>query len=76
VNDESGEQFKYGGKSYQLVVNALGITSVYRRKRKGLEPVHGVMAFRVVSAYKKKVKGEKVVRRPRAFAKKPRKKFY
>ena len=38
--------------------------------------VHGVMAFRVVSAYKRKVKGEKVVRRPRTFAKKPKRKFY
>ena len=74
--DESGETFKYGGKTYQLLENALGITTVYRKKKKGLEPVHGVMAFRVVSAYKKKVKGEKVVRRPRTFAKKPRRKFY
>jgi hypothetical protein len=76
VTDEPGKQFKYSGKSYQIVENALGITTVYRRKKKGLEPVHGVMAFRVVSAYKRKVKGEKVVRRPRTFAKKPRRKFY
>jgi hypothetical protein len=74
--DESGEVFKYGGKTYHIFENALGIMSVYRRKKKGLEPVHGVMAFRVVSAYKRKVKGEKVVARPRAFAKKPRRKFY
>jgi hypothetical protein len=76
VTDELGETFKYGGKTYQILENALGITTVYRKKKKGLEPVHGVMAFRVVSAYKKKVKGEKVVRRPRTFAKKPRRKFY
>jgi hypothetical protein len=75
VSNEPGEQFKYGGKNYQLIVNALGIMSVYRRKKKGLEPVHGVMAFRIVSAYKRKVKGEKVVRRPRTFAKKPRRRF-
>jgi hypothetical protein len=75
VTDEPGEQFNYGGKSYQIVMSSLGISSVYRRKKKGLEPVHGVMAFRVVSAYKKKVKGEKVVRRPRTFAKKPRRRF-
>jgi hypothetical protein len=74
--DEPGEQFKYSGKSYQIVENALGITTVYRRKKKGLEPIHGVMAFRIVSAYKRKVKGKKVVRRPRTFAKKPRRKFY
>jgi hypothetical protein len=74
--DEQGEQFSYSGKSYQIIVNDLGINTVYRRKKKGLEPVHGVMAFRVVSAYKKKVKGEKVLRRPRTFAKKPRRKFY
>jgi hypothetical protein len=76
VADEPGEQFKYSGKSYQIVENALGISTVYRRKKKGLEPVHGLMAFRVVSAYRRKVKGEKVVRRPRTFAKKPRRKFY
>jgi hypothetical protein len=76
VTDKPGETFKYGGKTYQILENALGITTVYRKKKKGLEPVHGVMAFRVVSAYKKKVKGEKVVRRPRTFAKKPRRKFY
>jgi hypothetical protein len=75
VTDEPGEVFKYGGKSYQLVVNEVGITSVYRRKKKGLEPVHGIMAFRIVSAYKRKVKGEKTVRRPRTFAKKPRRRF-
>jgi hypothetical protein len=75
VSDEHGEAFKYGGKSYQIMVNDVGVSSVYRRKKKGLEPVHGVMAFRVVSAYKRKVKGEKVVRRPRTFAKKPRRRF-
>jgi hypothetical protein len=75
VDVERGEQFSYGGKSYQIIVNDLGISSVYRRKKKGLEPVHGIMAFRVVSAYKRKVKGEKVVRRPRTFAKKPKRRF-
>jgi hypothetical protein len=74
--DDSGETFKYGGKTYQILENAVGVTTVYRKKKKGLEPVHGVMAFRVVSAYRRKVKGEKVVRRPRTFAKKPRRKFY
>ncbi len=72
--NEQGEMFKYGGKNYQLI-ESLGITTVYRRKKKGLEPVHGVMAFRVVSAYKRKVKGEGVVRRPRVYAKKLRKRF-
>jgi hypothetical protein len=75
VNDESGEPFKYGGKSYQINVNDVGVYSIYQRKKKGLKPVHGVMAFRIVSAYKKKVNGEKVVRRPRTFAKKPRRRF-
>jgi hypothetical protein len=74
--DEASETFKYGGKSYQILENASGITTVYRKKKKGLESVHGVMAFRIVSAYKRKVKGEQVVRRPRTFAKKPRRKFY
>jgi hypothetical protein len=68
--------FKYGGKTYQLLENTLGITTVYRKKKKGLEPVHGVLAFRIVSAYRRKVKGEKVVRGPRTFAKKPKRKFY
>jgi hypothetical protein len=76
VTDEPGAHFKYGGKSYQILENVLGITTVYRRKKKGLEPVNGVMAFRIVSAYKRKVKGEKVVRRPRTFAKKPKRRFY
>jgi hypothetical protein len=76
VSDEQGEQFSYSGKSYQIVENALGVMTIYRRKKEGLEPVHGVMAFRVASAYKRKVKGEKVVRRPRTFAKKPKRKFY
>ncbi len=75
MTEESGESFKYGGKSYQIAINDAGVYSIYRRKKKGLEPVHGVMAFRVVSAYKKKVKGEKVVRRPRTFAKKPSRRF-
>ena len=73
MSDEIGSPFKYGGKSYQIIENTTGITTVYRRKKKGLEAVHGVMAFRVVSAYKKKILGEKVVRRPRVFAKKARK---
>jgi hypothetical protein len=75
MSDEQGTPFKYGGKSYQIVESASGVTTVYRVKKKGLEPVHGVMAFRVVSAYKKKVKGEKVVPRPRTFAKKARKRY-
>ncbi|MGL4608567.1 MAG: hypothetical protein ACRCYY_02615 [Trueperaceae bacterium] len=74
--NEAGETFNYSGKSYQIMQNALGVTVVYRRKKKGLEPVQGVMAFRVVSAYKRKVNGEKVVRRPRTFAKKPNRKVY
>ena len=71
MTEESGEAFKYAGKSYQITANDSGIYSVYRQKKKGLEPVHGVMAFRVVSAWRK-TKGEKVVRRPRSFAKKLR----
>jgi hypothetical protein len=69
---ESGEVFKYGGKTYQLL-ETLGVIKVYRKKKKGLEPVHGVMAFRVISAYKRKVRGETVVRRPRSYARKARK---
>jgi hypothetical protein len=65
--------FKYGGKTYEILENALGLSTVYRKKKKGLEPVHGVMAFRIVSAYKRKVKGEPVVRRPRIYANKARK---
>jgi hypothetical protein len=75
VTEGRGENFKYGGKSYQIAINDVGVYSIYRQKKKGLEPVHGVMAFRIVSAYKKKVNGEKVVRRPRTFAKKPRRRF-
>ena len=73
--NEAGNTFKYGGKTYEILENTLGITTVYRKKKKGLEPVHGVMAFRVVSAYKRKVKGETVVRRPRIYARKARKRF-
>jgi hypothetical protein len=63
--------FKYGGKAYQFI-EALGVTTVYRKKKKGLEPVHGVLAFRIISAYKRKVKGESVLRRPRSYARKAR----
>jgi hypothetical protein len=73
MSDVLGEPFKYGSKNYQIILGPSSLTTVYRVKKKGLEPVHGVMAFRVVSAYKKKVLGEKVVRQPRLFAKKARK---
>ncbi len=74
--NEADNTFKYGSKTYQILENALGITTVYRKKKKGLEPVHGVMAFRIVSAYKRKIKGETVVRRPRTYARKARKKSF
>ena len=72
---EQGKQFSYSGRSYQLVEEKPGIITVYRRKKAGLEPVHGVMAFRVISAYRQKVEGIPAPRRPRTFAKKLRKKF-
>jgi hypothetical protein len=72
---EAGDVFKYGGKTYQLI-ESMGLTTVYRKKKKGLEPVHGVMAFRIVSAYKRKIKGETVVRRPRTYARTARKKSF
>lgn len=75
--NEVGEIFKYAGKTYQLqLIESLGLTTVYRKRKKGLEPVHGVIAFRVVSAYKRKVKGETVARRPRTYARTARRKTF
>jgi hypothetical protein len=72
--DDEGTVFKYSGKTYQFI-ESLGVTAVYQKKKKGLEPVHGIMAFRIISAYKKKVKGEVHVRRPRLYARKARRKL-
>lgn len=74
--NEAGQKFSYGGKSYQIVEDASGIVKVFRRKKAGLEPVHGVAAFRIVSAFRQKVEGKLPVRRPRSFANKPKKKRF
>ncbi|MCA9837708.1 MAG: hypothetical protein KC422_12395, partial [Trueperaceae bacterium] len=63
MTDEE-KRFAYGGRSYQIVEEKPGVLSVYRRKREGLEPVHGVSAFRIISAYRQKVEGIPAPRKP------------
>ena len=64
--------FRHGGKSYRLEADAEGRFKVYRSSRAGLAEVHGVTAFRVVSAYRRKLLGERVPRRPRVYARRPK----
>jgi len=73
---EEGKTFTYSGKTFQIIEDASGLVKVFRRKKAGLEPVHGVAAFRVVNAYRQKVEGKPPVRRPRSFAKKPKKRRF
>ncbi len=67
--------FRYAGKSYRLEPDASGRMKVYRSTQKGLVEIHGVRAFEVVSAYRRKALGETVAKRPRIYAKRP-KPFY
>lgn len=68
----SGAAFRDAGKSYRLEPAASGRIKVYRRTRAGLVEIRGTAAFRVVSAYERRVLGEKASNRPRSYAKRPK----
>lgn len=68
----NGGAFRYAGKRYRLEPAASGRIRVYRSTRVGLVELRGAAAFRVVSAYKRKVLGEKAANRPRSYAKRPK----
>ena len=70
-----GVAFKYGGKSYRIMTTESGTVQVYRSLKRGLKPVHGQLAFRVIQAYRLKAEGVVPVRKPRTFAKRPKRRF-
>lgn len=70
-----GKAFEYSRKTYQLITTEQGLVQVYQVLKSGLKPVHGQAAFRIVQAYRRKVEGVKALRKPRTFAKKPKRRF-
>lgn len=67
--------FRYGGRSYLIEKDATGRLTIFRKTRQGVITLQGQQAYQVAKAYKLKVEQTPSLRKPRAFAKKARKKW-
>ncbi|MEM6428701.1 MAG: hypothetical protein AAF708_05620 [Deinococcota bacterium] len=70
------EGFRYSGYTFVIEKDDAGQLKVFRKTRKGLVAMHGQRAYQVARAYKLKVDKTPSARRPRAFAKRAKRKRY
>jgi hypothetical protein len=70
------ERFRYSGYTFVIEKDDAGQLKVFRKTKKGLIAMHGQRAYQVARAYKLKIEKIPSARRPRAFAKRAKKKRY
>ena len=75
-HDSEEIRFRYSGYTFVIEKDDAGQLKVFRKTKKGLIAMQGQRAYQVAKAYKLIVEKTPSARRPRAFAKRAKRKRY